>query len=341
MYMPFNENTLNEYISRPRDCALKITRKITGDVFVLGAAGKMGHHLCLMLKRCFEQNGQKNRVIAVSRFSLPGSRNQFEEDGIGTIACDLSNEVELAALPDIENIWFMAGVKFGTGDNPELLHKMNIEMPGLVARRFAGSRIAALSTGCVYSFVPVGSSGSSETDPTESSGEYAVSCRGREQAFRCVSEEAGLRTVLIRLNYSVEMRYGVLVDIAQRVLSGQPIDVSMGRFNCIWQGDALAHIIASIDLAKSPAEILNVTGPESLSIRETAETFGKLFDRQPVFTGEEQQTTWLNDATKALRLFGTPEVTPEQMITWIAEWLKNGKETLGKPTKFEIRCGKF
>lgn len=341
MYTPFTEDTLDDYISRPRDCALKTTRKITGDVLVLGAAGKMGLHLCLMLKRCFEQNNQPNRVIAVSRFLSRDSRNQFKGNGIGTIACDLSNEAELAALPDIENIWFMAGVKFGTGNNPNLLHKMNIEMPGLVARRFKSSRIAALSTGCVYSFVPAGSGGARETDPTESPGEYAVSCRGREQAFRRVSEEAGLRAVLIRLNYSVEMRYGVLVDIAQRVLSGQPVDVSMGRFNCIWQGDALAHIIASIDLAKSSAEILNVTGPETLSIRTTAEQFGILFERQPVFTGEEQQTAWLNDATKAIRLFGTPEVTPDQTITWIAEWLKAGKGTLGKPTRFEVRDGNF
>jgi len=341
MHMPFTKDTLDDYISSPRSCAVETARKITGDVLVLGAAGKMGFHLCLMLKRCFGQNKQKNRVIAVSRFSSPGSRNQFEEKGIATIACDLSNEAELATLPDIENIWFMAGVKFGTGNNRDLLHKMNIEMPGLVAQRFKSSRIAALSTGCVYSFVPIGSPGSGETGPTESPGEYAVSCRGREQAFHRASKEAGLRAVLIRLNYSVEMRYGVLVDIAERVLSGRPVDVSMSCFNCIWQGDALAHIIASIDLAKSPAEILNVTGPETLSIRTTAEQFGILFDRQPVFTGEEQQTAWLNDATKAIRLFGPPEVTPDQTIRWIAEWLKAGKETFGKPTRFEVRDGNF
>lgn len=341
MNTPFTEQTLDDYITRPRPCALKISQGIKGDVLVLGAAGKMGVHLCLMLKRCFEQNGQSNRVIAVSRFLSPGSRNQFEESGIGTIACDLSNEAELAALPDAENIWFMAGVKFGTSGQPGLLHKMNIEMPGSVARRFKKARITALSTGCVYSFVSVDSGGSLESDLTNPVGEYAKSCLGRENAFRSITEEDGLRTVLIRLNYSVEMRYGILVDIAQKVLERQPIDVSMGWFNCIWQGDALAYIIASIELARSPSEVLNVTGPEILSIRETAENFGRLFGREPVFTGKEAQTSWLNNSIRAVQRYGSPEVSPDQMIRWIAGWLKRGGDILGKPTKFEVRDGNF
>lgn len=339
--MPFSKQTLDYYISTPKSCAQQAARKIRGDVLVLGAAGKMGHHLSLMLKRCFEANGQNNRVIAVSRFSSPGSRDQFEKNGIRTIACDLHNENDLAALPGAENIWFMAGVKFGTGNQPELLHKMNVEMPGRVAHRFKRARITVLSTGCVYSFVPVNSAGSTELDPVKSIGEYAESCRGRENAFRSISEKEGLRAVLIRLNYSVEMRYGVLVDIAQKVLNRQPIDISMGRFNCIWQGDALTHIIASIELARSPVEVLNVTGPETLSICDTAKKFGALLDREPVFTGKEQETTWLNNANKAIQLFGAPEVSADQMIGWIAEWLKHGRETLGKPTKFEVRSGKF
>jgi len=341
MKMPFTEQTLDNYIARPRFCALKVTKRLKGDVLVLGAAGKMGFHLCLMLKRCFEQNGQNNRVLAVSRFSSPASRNLFEENGIGTITCDLSNDAELVALPDAENIWFMAGVKFGTSDSPDLLQKMNVEMPGKVARRFKNSRITALSTGCVYSFVPVNSGGSREQDTIEPSGAYAKSCLGRENAFRRVSQEEGLRAVLVRLNYAVETRYGVLVDIAQKVFSSQPIDVSMGWFNCIWQGDALAHIIASIEMAESPTKILNVTGQETLSIRETAEKFGRLFGRNPVFTGNEEHTAWLNNSALAVKLYGKPEVTPDEMICWIADWLKNGGELLGKPTKFEVRNGKF
>lgn len=341
MPIPFTKHTLDQFITHPHPCTLKAAKSLSGDVLVLGAAGKMGFHLCLMLQNSFEQNGQNNQVIAVSRFSSSDSRNQFEKNGISTITCDLSNEVELSALPDAENIWFMAGVKFGTSDQPELLHKMNIEMPKLVARRFKNSHITALSTGCVYSFVPADSPGSVEADATESDSEYATSCRGREMAFRSMSETGGLHTVLLRLNYSVEMRYGVLVDIAQKVLNKQPIDISMNRFNCIWQGDAVAHIIASIVLAKNPADILNVTGPETLSIRETAETFGTLFGKKPILIGEEQQTAWLNDASKAFDLFGLPEVTADQMISWIAEWLKNSGTTLGKPTKFEVRSGNF
>lgn len=341
MNTPFTKQTLDHYISSPRPCALKTTRTLPGDVLVLGAAGKMGFSLCQMLKRCFEQNGQTNRVLAVSRFLSPGSRARFEEQGIDTIACDLSNKEQLAALPEVENIWFMAGVKFGTSNDPKLLNKMNVEMPELVATRFKKARIVALSTGCVYSFVSVDSNGSIETAATESDSEYAESCRGRERAFRTVSKTEGLRSVLIRLNYSVEMRYGVLVDIAQKVLEQAPIDISMNQLNCIWQGDAIAHIISAISLAESPIAILNVTGSETLSIRKTAETFGQLFGQDPILTGEEQTTAWLNNAGKAIDLFGTPEVPADQMIKWIAEWLKNAGDTLGKPTKFEVRSGKF
>ncbi|MCC7300484.1 MAG: NAD(P)-dependent oxidoreductase [Verrucomicrobia bacterium] len=341
MDMPFAKQTLDQYIAQPQPCALKATKGIQGDVLVLGAAGKMGFHLCLMLKRCFAENGQSNRVIAVSRFSSTGSRDQFEQNGIGTIACDLCNEKELAALPDAENIWFMAGVKFGTSDQPGLLHKMNVEMPRGVAQRFKTSRITALSTGCVYSFVPAESGGSREEDPVNPVGEYARSCLGRENSFRQVSEKDGLHGALIRLNYAVEMRYGVLVDIAQKVLSQIPIDISMGRFNCIWQGDALAHIIASIDLARAPADVLNVTGLEHLSIRDTAEKFGRLFGVNPVFIGEEKPTSWLSNSSRAAKLYGAPSITPDTMIRWIAEWLKGGGETFGKPTKFEVYDGNF
>ncbi len=341
MNTPFTKNTLDSFISRPGICALDTAGNLDDDVLVLGASGKMGPHLCLMLKRCFEQAGKSNRVIAVSRFSSPDSKRWFKKNGIQTITCDLSDTVQLEKLPDAENLWFMAGVKFGASDKPELLHKMNVEMPGLVTQRFKNSRIAALSTGCVYSFVPVTSAGSTEDGETASESGYAESCRGREKAFCDASEKSGLRTILIRLTYSVEMRYGVLVDIAQKVLHRQPIDISMNRFNCIWQGDALSYIIASINLAKSPADILNITGEEILSIRETAITFGKLFDVNPIFTGVEQDTAWLNNSQKAFDHFGKPSLTSEQMIPWIADWLKNGGETLGKPTKFEVRNGKF
>lgn len=335
------EQTLNDFISRPHPCALKTVMGIDGDILVLGAAGKMGLHLCLMLRKCIRQNGQHNRVIAVSRFSSPGSKDQFEAYGIETIACDLSDQTELANLPDCSHIWFMAGVKFGTQDNPDLLRQLNIEMPEKVAQRFRHSRITALSTGCVYPFVPIGSGGASEAVPPAPVGAYATSCLGRENAFRKVSLEEGLRAVLVRLNYSVETQYGVLVDIATKVMNQEPIDVSMGYFNCIWQGDAIAHIIASISLAESPPVILNVSGLDVLSTRETAIKFGQLLGIKPIFTGQEQQTAWLNNASKATHLFGPPQVSPDQIIAWIAQWLANGGKILGKPTKFEVRSGNF
>jgi nucleoside-diphosphate-sugar epimerase len=338
---PFDPSNLHAGIAAPPDCALRACRDLSGDVLVLGAAGKMGLHLCMMLKNCFGENRQSNRVIAVSRFSEAGSEQAFRTEGIDTLACDLSDPDQLAALPEVENLWFLAGVKFGTGNDPALLQKMNVEMPERVAKRFRNSRIVALSTGCVYSFVSAESGGSTETDPTASVGAYAESCRGREAAFRKQSEETGLKCVLIRLNYAVEMRYGVLVDIAQHVLRGEPVDLSMNCFNCIWQGDALGHIVAAISLTASPAAVLNVTGPEILSIRETAERFGVLFGRAPVLRGSEQPTTWLNDARKSHAFFGAPRIHPDQMISWTAAWLMQGGELLGKPTKFEDRSGVY
>lgn len=341
MEMPFSEATLDDFLSTPRKCALEAVRSLNGDVLVLGAAGKMGLHLCLMLKKAFEANGQKNRVLAVSRFSSAGSREMFEKLGISTIACDLSDPVALQSLPDTENLWFMAGVKFGSSSSPALLQKMNVEMPELVARRFSKARMVAFSTGCVYPFVSPESGGATEETPVAPVGEYAESCLGREESFRRVSLEEGARVVMIRLNYSVEMRYGVLVDIAQKVMHGQPVDLEMGYFNCIWQADAVAHIIAAIELATSPSSVLNVTGPETLTVRDTAQKFACHFGVEPHFEGEEAATAWLNDASAAIARFGAPEVTAEQMIPWIAQWLKSGGSLLGKPTKFEVRDGKF
>lgn len=341
MATPFTEATLDDFLSEPRPCALRAVRPLRGDVLVLGAAGKMGLHLCRMLQRAFQANGQANRVIAVSRFSSPGSREAFEQQGLVTRPCDLSDAAALEALPEAATLWFMAGVKFGTSGAPDLLHRMNVEMPARVAHRFRRARMVALSTGCVYPFVPFTSGGATEATAPAPKGDYAVSCLGREDAFRRVSAEEGAQVVLIRLNYSVEMRYGVLVDIADKVRRGQPVDVTMGCFNCIWQADAVAHIIAAIELASSPAAVLNVTGPETLCVREVAEEFGRRFGVAPLLTGRESDTAWLNNAAQAVARFGAPQVTPRDMIPWIADWLQSGGALLGKPTKFEVRDGHF
>lgn len=311
-------------------------------VGVLGAGGKMGLHVAAMLRVALDLAGRPGvPVHAVSRFGSNSSRQEFSRFGVDTIAADLLDGKALDELPDMGTVFFLAGIKFGTGNDPDALRRFNEEMPGMVAQRFRSAVSVVLSTGCVYPFVPLDSDGSCETDTPGPSGAYAVSCRGREQVYEKAACEAGTPVVLIRLNYAVEFRYGVLVDIAQKVLGGQPVDVTTGRFNAIWQRDAVDHIIRSHALASSPAQILNITGSPSLSVRETAEEFGRLMDRTPVITGSEEKTAWLSNAFRAHALFGTPQATSEQMMRWIAAWLLAGGGTHGKPTKFEKRDGKF
>jgi len=308
---------------------------------VLGAGGKMGLHMSRMLRRGLDEAGAPGRVLAVSRFGSPAIKKDFEEAGIEPVSCDLSEPAEVTKLMPVENVIFMAGAKFGTADRPDILHKMNIEMPRLVAGHFRESRITAFSTGCVYSYVPIDSSGSTETSPTEPVGNYAQSCLGRERAFQDASLRHGTKVALIRLNYSVEFRYGVLVDIAAKVLHGEPVDLSVGHVNVIWQRDAVGHTILAQALAGSPAVPLNVTGPGVHRVRDLAERFGKIFERTPIFTGEEASEIWLNDASKSHTLFGVPPTGIDQMILWVAAWLKAGLPILGKPTGFEKRDGKF
>lgn len=340
---PANEADLDEVISTPSEAVIETVRAHDGDFMVLGAAGKMGHHLCLMLRRSLGALGQesKRRVIAVSRFGSVRSRDAFESQGIETQVCDLSDPTAVAALPEVPNVFFLAGMKFGTSGDPELLHRMNVEMPGRVAERFAASRVVAFSTGCVYSFTTPESGGSAESDPTDPPGDYARSCLGREQAFTVASVGRGTPVALIRLNYAIDLRYGVLVDICRKVLAGEPVDVTMGHVNVIWQGDALAHTIQSLPHAASPPFIVNVTGPGVLSVRDLAGRFAKRLGREAVITGTEAPTAWLNNAGLSHRLFGPPAMTLETMIDWIATWQERGGPLLGKPTYFENRDGNY
>lgn len=346
MSLPFSPPTseaLDEFMSRPSEGVLVTLGKTEGDFLVLGAGGKMGLHLCLMLQRGLEALGKsaKQRVIAVSRFGSAETWARFQSHGIETISADLSEPENLAALPEAPNVFFLAGVKFGTTHEPGLLEKMNVRMPQAVAERFRESRIVALSTGCVYSFVSPESGGSKENDATEPVGDYAISCLGRETAFREAGQRRGTPSALIRLNYAIDLRYGVLVDIAQKVFVGAPVDVSMGYVNVIWQGDALAHTIQALPHASAPPFVLNVTGPGILRVRELAERFGDRFGKAAIIEGEEQTTAWLNDASKAHRSFGKPEIGIGEMVEWVATWLEGGGETLGKPTHFETRDGKY
>jgi len=332
---------LTELLSRPSEALVEMMKRTDGDFMFLGVGGKMGPTMALMARRASEAAGTPRRIIGVSRFSKPAEQEFLEKNGIETLRGDLLDRTFLESLPKVKNVIFLAGMKFGSEDNLPLTWAMNTYLPALVAHYFTESRIVALSTGTVYPLVPVSSGGSVETDKIEAVGEYAQSCLGRERMFQYGSLRYGTPAILIRLNYAVEMRYGVLVDIARKVFQGEPVDLTMGCFNAIWQGDANDMILRSLEQASSPAGILNITGPGILRVRDVAKTFGKRFGRKPIFTGKEADTALLNNAAKAFDLFGPPHVPLEQVIEWLAGWMLEGQEILNKPTHFEVRNGKF
>ena len=342
---PRTVDELNQLMSRPSERVLEVIRTCAedGDFTVLGAGGKMGFHLCLMLRRGLEKLGpeDKRKVIAVSRFGSVESKKQFEDAGFEMVSADLSKPEGVAGLSLVPNVFFLAGVKFGTGSDTDLLHRMNVVMPGLVAERFSSSRIVALSTGCVYSFTTPESGGSNEDSETDPPGAYAKSCQGREEQFTKAAVEYGTRSALVRLNYSIDLRYGVLVDIAQKVLAGEAVNVDMGYVNLIWQRDAIDQIIQCLLRVSAPPFVVNVTGAEVLSVRKLAEAFGERFGREVVITGEEAPCAWLSNPSLSHQLFGKPETSLEQMIHWVADWLEADREILGKPTHFQNRKGTY
>ena len=336
-----DEKELEELLSRPEKETAEVFKRLDGDIIFLGIAGKIGPSLARMAQRARDEAGAKKRVIGVSRFRNQEEKKQLEDLGIETIQGDLLDRNFLESLPKVKNVFFLAGMKFGSEDNLSFTWAMNSYLPGLVAEYFKDSRIVAYSTGCVYSLVPVASGGSVETDSPSPVGEYAQSCLGRERMFEFGSQKNGTPVTLIRLNYAVEMRYGVLVDIALKVKNNVPVDLSMGYFNVVWQGDANNYVLRSIELATSPATILNISGPDILSVREVALEFGKRFETEVRFTGEEALTALLNNPAKSIELYGKPRVSVEKMLDWIADWLKNENRLLDKPTHFEVRDGKY
>jgi nucleoside-diphosphate-sugar epimerase len=338
---PRSESELEEALSRPSPGVIDVLGRLEGDILVLGAGGKMGLSLSAMAARAVRAaGGPARRVIAVSRFHA--GTEAFHAAGIETISLDLLDDGALESLPDMPNVLYLAGMKFGSSGAQPLTWAMNTHLPGLVARRFAGSRIVALSTGNVYAFSPVSGSGARESDPLDPVGEYAVTCLGRERMLTWYSERDGTPLTLVRLNYANALRYGVLVDIAQRVLAGDPVDVTMGAVNVIWQGDANAAILQSFGLCSSPPMILNVAGPEVLAVRWLAERFAdRLAVPAPRFVGTEAETAPLSDATQMVERFGPPSLPIEQLIDWTASWLRDGGALLGKPTGFQVRDGRF
>ncbi len=334
-------DSLRELISRPSPALAGVMKQLKGDIIFLGAGGKMGPTMAAMAMRASQEAGLQKHIIAVSRFSNTVEKKYLEQQGIEILQGDLLDKAFIEGLPRVENVIFLAGMKFGAEGNRPLTWAMNVYLPGMVADHFTSSRIVALSTGTVYPLVKVSSGGSREEDPITAVGEYAQSCLGRERMFEYGSNTHGNPALLIRLNYAVEPRYGVLTDIALKVFHEEPVDLTMGYFNAIWQGDANDMILRSLALASSPASILNVTGPEILSVRETAEKFGKIFGKPPRFTGEEADTALLNNASKAFALLGKPRVPVEQVLQWVADWIARDQDLLNKPTHFEVRNGKF
>jgi nucleoside-diphosphate-sugar epimerase len=332
---------LDELLSEPSAAAIEALRRVQGDVLVLGAGGKMGPTLARMARRAIEAAGLPHRVIAVARFSSPDIRDALESHGVGTLQCDLLREDLVDALPDAPNVIFMAGRKFGsTGDEP-LTWAMNAHVPAIVCRRYRDSRIVVFSTGNVYGLTPHGRGGSREEDVPAPVGEYAMSCLGRERLFQYFSHVQGTPIVILRLNYAVEMRYGVLADLALRISRGKAIDLSMGYVNVIWQGDANAMAIAALAHATTPPLIVNVAGPEELSVRTIGDALARLIETTATFAGAESNDALLSNGSRGYELLGRPTVDTARVLAWTADWVRRGGESLGKPTHFESRAGRF
>ena len=341
MTPPQTLEELNAELTRPSDLLREYVSGLEGPLVVLGAGGKMGPSLCAMVKRAAGDVDKELDVVAVSRFSDPDAKSWLENHGVRTVACDLFDREAVAMLPDAVNIIYLVGLKFGTEQNPSRTWAANALLPAHVAERYPKSRIVALSTGNVYPLTPIDYGGSKESDALTPIGEYANACVSRERIFEHFTQVSPLKVVTIRLNYAVEMRYGVLVDIGRKVLEKRPVDVTMGYFNCIWQRDANDMIVRALDLVASPARPLNLTGMEVLSVRDIARRLGELMGVEAECIGEESSTALLSDASQAYELLGGADFPLEEMLWWTSEWIKNGGFLLNKPTHFTVRNGRY
>lgn len=332
---------LEENLSRPTPELVRDLQRLDGDLVVLGVGGKMGPTLARMARRSLDEGGSTRRVIGVSRFSDPKARASLEAAGVATLPCDLLDREQVLRLPDAGALVSAVGQKFGTTGAAAFTWATNAYLPGLIAERYRGVRTMAFSTGNVYPLMPADGPGASEETPPGPVGEYAQSALGRERMFEYFSRKDGTPTSFCRLNYATELRYGVLHEIARKVWSGEPIDLATGSVNVIWQADANAAALRLLFLATSPPFVLNVTGPERLSVRDLASRFGALLGREPVFAGSPEPTALLSDARKMAGLFGAPRTSVEQAMTWTADWVRAGGATIGKATHFQTRDGRF
>ena len=332
---------LDEALSRPSAADIEAMAALEGDLLILGVSGKMGPSLAGLAKRASGQSGRHRRIIGAARFSSPGSRQAVEKLGVETAACDLLDREALAALPDCANVIFMTGHKFGTAENQPITWATNTYLTCIAAERFRESRIVAFSSGNVYPLTEVASGGPDESHPTGPVGEYAMSALGRERMLGYFSQRNRTPVTILRLNYAIDLRYGVLRDIGEKVFNRQPVPLAMGHANVIWQRDASSVALRSFAHCSTPPFVLNLTGPETISVREVALRFGRAFGVEPAFDGQECDTALLSNAALCARMFGTPLVSVEQMVEWTAAWIAQGGQSLNKPTHFEQRAGAF
>jgi nucleoside-diphosphate-sugar epimerase len=329
---------LEDVMTTPSAALTAELRELPGDLIILGVAGKIGPTLARLAKRA----APGKRIVGVARFSEPGSRQQLDAAGIDCVTADLLDRKQVEALPKLPNVVFMAGRKFGSSGQEDLTWAMNAHVPALVAEAFAGSRIVAYSTGCVYPYVNVHHGGATEATPAiPPPGAYANSCAAREAMFQYFSRTRGTPGRLIRLNYAIDMRYGVLHDVATRVLTGQPINLATGHVNVIWQGDANSMVLRALGHCTVPSSPLNVSGPETVSIHWLAQCFGERLGKAPVFSGVEASEGWLVNTAEATRLFGYPGVPLIKLVDWTADWVARGLPSLGKDTHYDTRDGTF
>ncbi len=332
---------LEELLSRPTPEVVETMGRLEGDLILLGAGGKIGPTLARMARRASDEAGVRRRVIGVARRPSPEVEEAFARQNIELVRCDLLDREQLAGLPEAPHVVYLAAMKFGATGQEPLTWAVNTYLPGLVCERFHRSRIVAYSTGNVYRMSPIDGGGSVEDERLEPIGDYAMSCLGRERIFEHFSRTLDIPVCLLRLNYAHELRYGIMVDLAQKILAGEPIDATMGYFNALWQGDANAMALRALEQAAVPARPINLAGPDRLSVRRVAERMADLLDRPVAFTGEEAPDALLSDGSLGYELLGRPRVPPEQMGRWIARWQLQGGPVLGKPTKFQVRDGKF
>ena len=336
-----SERELDSLLSAPSGRLVDDVKKIEGDIIVLGAGGKMGPSLCVLAQNAIKEAGTKSKVIAVSRFSDPFAVNLLRENGVEMVNADLLEPGALEKLPDAPNVVYMAGRKFGTGGREYMTWAMNVVLPSMVARRYKDSRIAVFSSGNIYPQLHLDSGGATEDTPPGPVGEYGMSCLGRERVFEYAAKTYGTKIAVLRLNYAIDLRYGVLFDIASKVQNNIPISLSVPAFNCIWQGDANEMAIRSLLFADPEVFCINITGLETVMVHETAKKFGELLDKKVTFENEASETALLSNSAKMAKLFGLPSVSLETMIKWQAEWILSGGRSLERPTHFEEKKGDY